>query len=422
MTENIGANQAIGPYRMRRGMLLRATVAQNVGTGCAFGGLGVSVLALQDRFHSSLGMATTALSLTVLSMTALGPVIASLISRYGLRNVMTCGVLASMIGYLALAYAPTMPLALAACALLIGPGAALFAALPPAVLASGWYPDDRGKVMGIAYLPLFVTFIPLVGVDIIQRHGLTAFYLSIVGLHLLLLPLTLGVIDPPAELAEEQRTTGPALASDQAVSLASPLFWLIVLGDGILNGTAIAGSAHMLPIVEEYGVSIGTGALLLSVSGASSILGSLLSGYACDRLGAAKTLALAATGFSLAWALIAVTGWLPVLTASAFLIGLCGASVFPPISALVVQVFGIDALPKVLGLLGVMTLPFTFAMAPAAGWLHDLSGGYAPAFCALVGSCLLAAVTFFGIMRHLARREAVGRDMALARLPHPGTN
>lgn len=392
-------------------MLIRAMFAQNVGTGCAFGGLGVSVLALQDRFHSSLGMATMALSLTVLSMTALGPMIAGLIGRYGLRIVMTSGVAMSLLGYLALAYAPTMPLALAACALLIGPGAALFAALPPAVLASGWYPHDRGKVMGIAYLPLFVTFIPLLGVDIIQRHGLTAFYLSIVAIHLLLLPLMAGVADPPQELLEEQETIAPLTGSAKIVTLGSILFWVIVVGDGILNGTAIAGSAHMLPVVKEYGVSVETGAMLLSVSGAASIIGSLVAGYACDRVGAATTLALAAIGFALAWALIAISGWLPVLTIASFLIGFCGASVFPPISALVVQIFGIDALPKVLGLLGITTLPFTFVMSPMAGWLHDLWGSYEPAFATLIGTCLLAAAAFFGISRHLTRLETAGPNM-----------
>lgn len=413
MTEPVGANQA---FRGRGGMLLRAMLAQNVGTGCAFGGLGVSVLALQDRFHSSLGAATMGLSLTVLSMTAVGPVIASLIKRYGLRIVMTSGVVTSLIGYFVLAYAPTLPLALAACALLIGPGCALFAVLPPAILASGWYPHDRGKVMGIAYLPLFVTFIPLLGVGIIQQYGLTAFYLSIVMMHLLLLPLMLGVSDPPADLLDEQNTIEHPTGSVQIVVLTSVLFWLIVLGDGILNGTAIAGSAHMLPIVTEYGISVETAAVLLSASGASSILGSLLAGYACDRIGPARTLALAAAGFALAWTLIATSGWLPALAAASLLIGFCGASVFPPISALVVQVFGIDALPKVLGLLGVMTLPFTFIMSPAAGWMHDLSGSYMPAFITLIGTCLLAAAIFFWMSRHFARRDETGEDLSGALL------
>lgn len=399
MSAAIDANQ----QPKRAGMLLRAMLAQNVGTGCAFGGLGVSVLALQDRFHSSLGMATMGLSLAVLTMTALGPMVARLINRYSLRIVMTGGVITSLIGYLALAYAPTMPHALAACAFLVGPGAALFAVLPPAVLASGWYPHDRGKVLGIAFLPLLVTIIPLLGVEIIQRHGLTAFYLSIVALHLLLLPLMLSVEDPPAEPFADQDAFAPPSGSAQVVILGSLFFWLIVLGDGILNGTAIAGSAHMLPIVTGYGVPVETGAFLLSVSGAASILGSLVAGYACDRVGAARTLTLAAIGFALAWSIIAMTGWLPMLALASALIGFCGASVFPPISALAVQIFGIDALPKVLGLLGVMTLPFTFAMSPAAGWLHDLTGSYQPAFATLIATCLLAAATFFGISRHLVR-------------------
>lgn len=412
VTESYSANQIVGQHPGRGGMLLRAMLAQNVGTGCAFGGLGISVLALQDRFHSSLGTATMGLSLVVFSMTALGPLIAGLIGRFGLRVVMTSGVITSLFGYLALAYAPTMLLALAACALLIGPGAALFAALPPAVLAGGWYPHDRGKAMGIAYLPLFVTFIPMIGVGIIQHQGLTAFYLSIVAIHLVLLPLMLGIADPPAEVLEQQMTIEPTVGPAQVAVLGNALFWLIVLGDGILNGTAIAGSAHMLPIVESLGMSEDTGAWLLAISGASSILGSLIAGYACDRAGPARTLALAALGFALAWALIAITGWLPALVASSFLIGFCGASVFPPASALVVDIFGADALPKVLGLLGVMTLPFTFILSPAAGWLHDLSGSYETAFATLIGICLLAAATFFGITRHLARKEAVGADMS----------
>lgn len=406
MTEVQGRDGSRIDWRGRGGaMLLRATLAQNVGTGCAFGGLGVSILALQDRYHASLGTATMGLSLTVLFMTALGPLIASLLARWGLRAVMSTGVVISMFGYLALAFAPNIALALAACALLIGPGAALFAALPPAVLAGGWFPHARGKVMGIAYLPLFVTIIPLLGVGIIQQYGLTSFFVSLAAVHLLLLPLVLGVIEPPYDASEEQGVVdGPGNSAGRVVIMGTAIFWLIVLGDGILNGTAIAGSAHMLPIVEGYGASVEMGAVLLSISGVASIIGSLLAGIACDRIGSAKTLGLAGLGFAIAWAIMAFTGWLPALVVSAFLLGICGASVFPPISALSVEVFGVEALPKVLGLLGVMTMPFTISMSPAAGWLRDVSGSYGLVFAGLVTACMIAAITFFAMSRHLNRR------------------
>jgi MFS family permease len=269
---------------------------------------------------------------------------------------------------------------------------------------------------------LLVTFIPLLGVDIIQRHGLAAFYLAIVALHVLLLPYMLGIKDAPMELAFEEETPavatgGQAAVSTLAVIMSSVVFWLIALGDGILNGTAITGSGLLLPIVQEYGVAVTTGAVFLSISGASSIVGSLVAGYACDLVGPAWTLALAGMGFALAWALIALTGGIPVLAVASFLIGFCGASVFPPISALVVQVFGFEALPRVLGLLGVMTLPFTFAMSPAAGWLRDVSGSYEAAFAMLIGTCVLAAVTFLGLGRHLSREPGEETQSPTMRLP-----
>ena len=401
-----------GAARLRRGMLVRAMLAQNTGTGCAFGGLAITVLALQDRYGASLGMAAMALSLAVLSMTAFGPLIAGAIARWGLRRIMPAGVLLSLIGYISLAYAPSMLFALAACGLLIGPGAALFAALPPAVLAGGWYPEARGKVMGITYLPLFTTVIPVVGVSIVQTYGLKVFFLSLAALHLLLLPLMLGVVDPPMEALDDQGPAeSPGLGSRHIVILGGAMFWMIAVADGILNGTAITGGAHILPIVTEYKASMEAGAMLLAVSGASSIMGSLFSGYACDRIGAANTLGLAGVGFAIAWVLLAITGWMPALVVSSFLIGLCGASVFPPLNALVVQIYGAEALPKVLGLLGVMTLPFTFLMSPAAGWLRDYAGNYEPVFIAVVIASGAAAAIFFGISRYLARNGGSGSDI-----------
>ena len=397
-------------FRSRRGtaMLVRATAAQNVGTGCAFGGLGVSLVALHDQFNASLGTAAMGLSFTVLSMTALGPLVAGLLARHGLRNVMSIGVVISLFGYLALAFAPSITFAIAACALLIGPGAALFAALPPAVLASGWFPHAQGRVMGIAYLPLFVTILPIWGVGIIERYGLPAFFITLAGFHLLLLPLTLTVIEPPIDPEEEQGIVDvPAVSLGSGAILGTGVFWLIMLGDGLLNGASISGASHMLPAVAEHGVSVKLGAVLLTVSGVASIVGSLMAGIACDRLGSARTLGLAGIGFAVGWGILAATGWLPALTLSALLIGICGAAVFPPISALSVEVFGMEALPKVLGLFGIMTLPFTFSMSPMAGWLRDVSGNYGSVYIGMVAACSTAAVIFLAMTGYLARKNII---------------
>jgi MFS transporter, MCT family, solute carrier family 16 (monocarboxylic acid transporters), member 10 len=405
MVEPAGIEKPRAGLRRPGAMLLRATLAQNVGTGCAFGGLGVSVLAFQDRFDASMGMAAMGLSLAVLTMTALGPLMGILLGRWGLRRVMSTGVVVSLAGYLLLAYAPSIPVALIACGALIGPGAALFAALPPAILAGGWFPHARGRATGIAYLPLFSTIIPVIGVAIMQRYGLTGLYLSLAALHLLLLPLTLGVAEPPLDASDQEAAAeAPVVGRKPGVIMGAAIFWFILLGNGILSGTSIAGAAHLLPAVEEHGVSVEIGAILLTVSGVASIAGSLLAGVACDRWGSATTLGLAGLAFATGWGLMTVTGWLPALTVSASLIGLAGAAVFPPLNALSVEVFGVEALPKVLGLLGFLTIPFTFAMSPLAGWLRDLSGSYQPVATVVAIVCVAAAMTFFAIRRHLTRK------------------
>ncbi len=386
--------------KRRSGMLICATLSQNVGMGCAFGGLGVSVLALQDRYDASLGVATIGLSLTVFSMLGLGPFVANLMPRFGLRAVMVCGFLTSFTGYVALAFAPSMIFALVACAALIGPGVALTASLPPAVLVSGWYPEARGRALGITYLPILVTVIPVIGVYIIKQGGLTAFYLSLALLSALMLPIVASIREAPRAAAGEHTTAGHGSTPVSARNvLGYGLFWLILFGDGILNATNIVGSAHTVPVAIDYGLTMEVGAMLLSISGGASMIGSLLAGYSCDRIGPARTLCFAGLGFALAWTMIAVTGWLPSFAVAAFIIGLSGAAVFPPVSALVVQIFGIDALPKTLSMLGIMGLPFTSAMSPAAGWLREATGDYGAVFAVLITACMIAASVFFWLSR-----------------------
>jgi MFS family permease len=87
--------------------------------------------------------------------------------------------------------------------------------------------------------------------------------------------------------------------------------------------------------------------------------------------------------------------------------GTCGAAVFPPTNVLVAQIFGERALPRVLGLLSVLTLPLTFAMSPAVGWIHDLIGNYSIIVLSLMIICALMAAQFFFIGRKLDRVDAV---------------
>jgi len=386
-------------------MLICSFFAQNIAIGCSFGGFAVSVLAIEARYQSSRAMAEMLLALALLSMSLLAPLVGGMVVRMGIRMTMMIGVLVSAVGYLALALAPTMAIALAAAALLIGPGAGLFGSIPASVLASGWYPKAQGRALGIANVPLFIALIPLLGLFVIERFGVDVFFLCLAGLHALLLPLIVGVKEPPS-LAEGTEASALSVVAEKhplRLILSAAMFWLIVLGDGMLNATNITNSAHIIPIAMESGIAPAAAALLLSVGGGASIFGAILSGFLCDRLGAARTLALSGFGSAISWAILASTGWFPALMIAMVLSGACGAAVFPPTSVLVTQVFGKRALPRVLGLLSVFTLPLTFVMSPAVGWVHDMIGNYSMVVLSLTIICALMAVQFLWMSAGLDR-------------------
>jgi predicted MFS family arabinose efflux permease len=241
---------------------------------------------------------------------------------------------------------------------------------------------------------------------VIEQFGLSAFFLCLAGMNVALVPLLIGVREPALAtmdqgLEADLSTVGHPLRT----ILSRPIFWAIVVGEGLLNAANITSAAHIVPIAIEQGTLPGTAALLLSVMGGASVLGSIYSGYLCDHYGAARTLALAGFGLAASWAMIAMTAWLPVMIVSMMISGICGAAVFPPINVLVAQVFGMPALPRVLGLLGVSTLPFTFLMSPAAGSVRDITGNYIVVMVGFTVLCAAAAINFLLMGRAIDRHE-----------------
>ena len=386
-------------------MLIRGFFAQNVAIGCAFGGFAVSVLALEERFQASRAMAEMALAVVVLMMSLTAPLAGWMIGRLGLRKTMTLGVVMSATGYAALAYSPSMLVTLAIAGLLLGPGASFFGSIASSILASSWYPEAQGKALGIVNVPLFVALVPLLGIVVIERFGLSAFYLGLAGLHLLLLPLMLGIKEPPrpADAFGEPIEGEPPPRHTMGFIMAHGIFWLIVLGAGVLNGANITNSAHIVPVAVEGGISASAAAILLSVGGGASIFGSLFSGFLSDRMGAARTLALVSVGAAISWAILASTTWYPGLMAAMIMCGACGASVFPPSNIILTRLFGIRALPQALGLMSMFSLPFTFGMSPAVGAVRDMMGDYLVIFVVIAVMCLLVAVAFMLIGRWLDR-------------------
>lgn len=401
------APEAAGGGRARL-MVARAFLAQNVAVGCAFGGFGVSVLPLQEKFGASRGATALALSLCVLVLGLVSPLVGTLIGRIGLRLTMILGALLSGAGYALLAVAPSMPVVLLAYALPIGVGLAMFGPFPSSVLASNWFPHNPGLALGVANMPLMVAAVPMAGLAVMGAYGLGGFYLAMAGLHVLLLPCLLGVRDGPAGRAAAGGAHGAGAAAmiGTAALLRRPAFWAMCLGAGFLNATGITGVSHLVAFVAERGVATEEAAGLLSIVGGASVIGSLLIGFLCGRLGSARTLALIAVTLATSWLVMLGTTTFALLAAAGLLMGAAGAGVFPAVNMLSGRLFGIESLPRVIGLFGLVTLPLTFCMPPLAGVVRDIVNGYDPVVVFLIGGCAAMAVLFFAMARGAA--HAVG--------------
>ncbi|MCP1470392.1 cyanate permease [Sphingobium sp. OAS761] len=406
------AAEPAGSPMQRRLMVGRAFLAQNVAVGCAFGGFGVSVLPLQQKFGASSATAALALSICVLVLGLASPAIGALIGRIGLRWTMMAGVIISAIGYALLAVAPSMTVVLLAYALPIGIGLAMFGPFPSSVLASNWYAHNPGTALGVANTPLFAALLPMIGMAVIRDHGLSAFYWMMVGLHILLLPFILGVSDGPADRAHAPDAHGH-VAHEMITArslLRNPTFWAVCLGAGFLNAVGITGVSHLAGFVAERGVAAADAAALLSVMGGSAVIGSLVIGILCGRLGAPRALSILAAGLALSWFAMLGTTAFAVMALCALVIGAAGAGVFPAVNMLSAHLFGQHSLPRVIGLFAIVTLPLTFGIPPLVGLLRDAVGRYGPVIGLVIGGCAVAAFMFFAMSR-------IGRRAPPAELP-----
>jgi len=251
--------------------------------------------------------------------------------------------------------------------------------------------------------------LPLVSVVLIADVGLRGLFLVLAGLHLLLLPLLLGVSDRPASACQPHAGLHAAAPPDMLSArklLRLATFWMMCVGGGYLNSAGVIAISHLVPFAAERGIPVEHAALLLSIMGGSAVIGSLIVGFLCGRIGAALTLALIAATQAVGWFVLFSTSAFPLMAMMTLVLGVGGAGVFPAINVLAGRLFGIASLPRVVGLFGLVTLPFTFGLPPLAGVLRDASGNYSSVVIVIIACSSTTAVMFLALAKLGARRQA----------------
>ncbi len=395
-------------------------------TAAAMGMPGVLIGPLGHEYGWSVGTISGPLALRLLLFGLMAPFSAALMLRYGVRAVVLTALVLIVggLGLTALLLGQVWQL-WALWGVVVGLGTGMTAMVLGATVASRWFVQRRGLVMGLltasnatgqlAFLPLAAT--------IAERWGWRMALMPAVGacafaglLALLLLrdrPESLGLRaygeaadapPPPPPSAAPVRLALSTLREAAGVRM----FW-VLFGTFFICGLSTNGliQTHFIPFCGDFGVGEVQAASTLAAMGIFDMFGTVASGWLSDRVDGRKLLFwyyglrglsllyLPSSGFTLAG-----------MAVFAAFYGLDWIATVPPTVRLAAQSFGRERAPLVFGWvftghqLGAATAAF------GAGWSRDSLGSYLPAFYGAGLACLLAAGAVM-LARGPGRRAAV---------------
>jgi predicted MFS family arabinose efflux permease len=199
--------------------------------------------------------------------------------------------------------------------------------------------------------------------------------LFILGLlALLMIPLAFGLKEPPAPAASgPQQSIGAALRE----ACAYPSFRLLMAGYFVCGFQVVFIGVHMPSYLKDQGMDPGVATTALALIGLFNVFGTYLAGSLGQRLPKKHILsAIYALRSVVIVAFLAapLTPWSVYLFAAAM--GLLWLSTVPPTNALVAQIFGVQYMSMLGGLVFVGHQLGSFLGAWLGGRLFDMTGSY----------------------------------------------
>ena len=366
--------------------------------GRALGGVPARDKARQSRLAA-------ALSLFVLG--AVGPAVGWLADTWGPRRVMLLSsavlgigtVLASFVGHLWQLYASA--------GVLMAMGSGGLSMATSSSIAARWFVARRGLILGIlggAMSAGQMLVVPL-SMILIGLYGWRASFLWLgVGVLVLAIPVILALVrDDPRDKGLQPYGANTAAAQafggarDErrvpvSEAMSSPAFWLLASTFFVCgytsNGLVLT---HLIPHAAEHGFSEIHAAQALGLMGAMNIVGTILSGWICDRFGRKGPLAFyyGVRGLSLIFLLYV---WnVPSLHIFAAIFGLNYISTVPPTTTLTANIFGRLSVGALSGWIYFSHQVGSAIGAWAGGAIFDATGSYSWAFLSAAVMAFIAA-------------------------------
>lgn len=207
----------------------------------------------------------------------------------------------------------------------------------------------------------------------------------------LILPLAIPLAGAPAGTATAQ--VGQTVAAALAEVRRHRGFWLVTLGFFVCGFQVVFVATHLPAYLLDQGMSADVGMAALALIGLANIPGSLLAGY----LGARYPKKYLLSGLYLLRALIfAVFISVPVSAATVYLfaiaLGLVWLGTVPLTSGIVAQIFGVQYLSMLFGIVYVGHQLGAFLGGWLGGYLFDSNGSYQAVWLISIALSGMAAV------------------------------
>ncbi len=377
---------------------------------------GILIVPLETEFGWSRTAISGAVAINIALFGLIGPFAASVMDRWGLRRV----VLAAL-ALLATSVALTTQMRnewqlTLLWGVLVGSGTGVTSLVLAAVIATRWFEERRGLVMGalsaanatgqLVFLPMLAHFVEARGWRaaclIVAASAVVVF--AIVLLLMRDRPEDLGLRRYGERNAPSDPPSSRALAPLAALRLAtrSRAFWVLA-GTFFICGASTNGliGTHLIAACHDYGISQVRSAQLLAMMGIFDIAGTTASGWLTDRYSSRHLLFTYYTlrGLSLLYLPLTLNSGAHGLGWFAIFYGLDWVATVPPTVRLTGEAFGRENTGVVYGWIAASHQLGASLAAFGAGAIRTGLGDYSAAFWIAGLLCALAGVSFLTVGR-----------------------
>lgn len=390
-------------------IIVAALLSNAVSVGCTLGVFGVFLAPLAEEFAAPKAQLALGSSFWQAAMGLGSPVVGWLLVRYSVRTFMAVGACVLGVGLAAMSRAE--PLWLVGILYFVaGTGSVLCGPLPSSTIVANWYINRRGRALAIAMTgtTLGVATMPLLAASLITWLGWRDALLWLgVGAIVVLVPVILRwVVLRPEHVGQGPDGSTPMQGLPAQADERRPLPTGQILRDrrfqliaGIYSCCFGAGTVLMVFIVSfamSLGLSLQSGALILSARALLSVVGRMLCGELSDRMDNRLLLGLVVCGYGALWLAFSYADSVWFFSVAGLAMGFFGGALGPLQGSMIGKVFGRRAFSQVLGLKSGVMMPVNLLTPPLFGLLLDASGDdYGFAFRCFFGLYVVAIVLVF---------------------------